>query len=115
MNPGKFKPGQSGNPEGGRLAQTSAVADVVKIARRRLTKPALKTLLDAMLDPNAPWNARIRAAEISLERAWGPAIHLDDALRNAKPEELEKLAKDIIEKREKERRSKLTVVAQSST
>lgn len=110
MHSAQWKPGVSGNPAGGVVGMTATVADVVKVARRKLTKPAIEVLLRAMLDPNAPWNARIRAAEISLERAWGPAKDLDEALRNAKPEELERIAKQIIDMRARAREAVATVV-----
>ena len=97
----RFLPGTSGNPEGGRAAMSATVADVVKIARRRLTKPALETLLNIMRDPEAPASAKVRAAEVSLERAWGPAQSLEAQLRTATPAELQRLTDQILEMRAK--------------
>lgn len=94
----QFTPGSSGNPDGARRA---TVVDVVKIARKRLTKPAIDTLERIMKDPNAPASAQVRAAEVALERAWGSPAKLEDLLKNASAAELERLTKQIIEQRER--------------
>lgn len=88
-------PGQSGNPAGA-VGRAVTVADVIRVARRKLTKPAIETLHTIMRDPNAPASARVRAAEVSLERAWGAAGNLETMLTNASPEELERLAAQVI-------------------
>lgn len=40
---------------------------------RRTSAEALETVIDCMRDKEAPWPARIAAANVVLERAWGKA------------------------------------------
>lgn len=70
------------------------VADVVKMARQ-LTPESMKVLRCAMKDPEAPWGAKIRAAEIVLERGWGAPENLEGLLRDASPADLHRLAMDV--------------------
>lgn len=63
-----FKPGQSGNPSGVRKAKVS----VVRLARK-YTQSAVNTLHEIMTDPRAMALARVKAADILLDRAWGKA------------------------------------------
>jgi Family of unknown function (DUF5681) len=70
-----FKPGVSGNPSGRpkrpqTLEARKIVADV-KSAARELTPVAMDTLEKAMMDPKAPWAAKITAAIAVLDRGWG--------------------------------------------
>lgn len=68
-----FKPGQSGNP-GGRAKIPASVVE----ASRALTKKAIKTLEEIMLDTSTPPSIRVNAAQALLDRGWGkPAQHLD--------------------------------------
>jgi hypothetical protein len=62
----RFEKGKSGNPGG----RPKAVRDVAAAAREH-TQEGLETLVTAMRDGGAPWNARIRAVELILERGWG--------------------------------------------
>src|SRR6516225_2433879 len=61
-----FQKGQSGNP-GGRLK----IPPDVKEMARGLTKDAITCLAGVMRNPKAPSAARVRAAEVILDRAWG--------------------------------------------
>ena len=63
---GRFAKGVSGNP-GGRPAQISEVRELA----RRYTKEAVATLVDIMQNPKAPPAAKVRAAEVLLDRGWG--------------------------------------------
>jgi uncharacterized protein DUF5681 len=70
-----FRPGVSGNPAGRpkrpeTIEARSVVADV-KSAARELTPVAMDTLEKAMMDPKAPWAAKITAAIAVLDRGWG--------------------------------------------
>lgn len=62
----KWVKGQSGNP-GGRPKTIGHLRDLV----REHTNDAIATLAQIMGDENAPPDARIRAAEALLNRAWG--------------------------------------------
>ena len=58
-----FRPGVSGNPDGRpkrpeEIEARRVVADV-KAAARELSPEAMDTLKNAMVDPRAPWNAKI--------------------------------------------------------
>jgi hypothetical protein len=60
-----FKPGQSGNPTGGKK-----IPEDVKQAFRALTPQAVATLFGIMTEGEQESN-RLRAAETILNRAWG--------------------------------------------
>src|SRR5437016_1711853 len=66
MRPGRFRPGQSGNP-GGRPKE---IAHVKELARE-YTEKAVMTLAEIMGNTQEPASARARAAEVLLNRAWG--------------------------------------------
>ena len=65
MRPGRFRPGQSGNP-GGRPKE---IGHVKELAREH-TVAAVKTLAEIMGNTGEPAAARARAAEALLNRAW---------------------------------------------
>lgn len=72
--------GQSGNP-GGRPKE---LRKVVALARKRTTV-AIKTLEDIMTNGSNE-GARVRAAEVLLERGWGkPAQPLEHSGENGQP------------------------------
>jgi uncharacterized ParB-like nuclease family protein len=56
----------SGNPSG----RPKLPEDVKELARG-LTKEAIQTLAAVMRDAHAPHSARVRSAEVILDRAWG--------------------------------------------
>jgi hypothetical protein len=62
----RFQKGQSGNPSG----RVKIPPDVKEMARG-LTKEAIGTLAAVMRDAAAPHSARVRSAEVILDRAWG--------------------------------------------
>ena len=62
----KFQPGRSGNPSG-RSKAVKAVED----AACDHTAAAMATLAAIMQDAEQPSAARVRAAELLLDRAWG--------------------------------------------
>ena len=62
----RFQKGQSGNPSG----RVKIPPDVKEMARG-LTKEAIQTLAAVMRDAHAPHSARVRSAEVILDRAWG--------------------------------------------
>ncbi len=65
-NPGRWKPGQSGNPGG----RPKAIIEVAAAAREHTTE-AIATLASIMRNTDATASARVSAAAILLERAWG--------------------------------------------
>jgi hypothetical protein len=67
--PWQFKPGQSGNPEGGRARFKPSAFNAQELARAH-TKESIQTLVHYMRQRKAPAIA-LRAAEILLNRAWG--------------------------------------------
>jgi hypothetical protein len=64
--PYRWKPGQSGNPSGRRK-----IPDDVREAARSFTAEAIATLGTIMRDKKAPPAARVRCAEVLLDRGWG--------------------------------------------
>jgi hypothetical protein len=62
----RFQKGQSGNTSG----RVKIPPDVKEMARG-LTKEAIQTLAAVMRDAAAPHSARVRSAEVILDRAWG--------------------------------------------
>ena len=62
----KFRPGQSDNPTG----RPKALKPVEDAAREH-TPAAMATLATIMEDDGQPAAARVRAAELLLDRAWG--------------------------------------------
>ena len=74
---GRFVKGKSGNP-GGRKRQSTEF----KAACEELTISALNVLKEIMLDPAQPAAARIKAAEVIIDRAYGKApqaLEIDQA------------------------------------
>jgi hypothetical protein len=61
-----FPKGTSGNPSG-----RQKIPEDVKQLARGLTKEAIGCLAAVMRDVTAPPSARVRAAEVILDRAWG--------------------------------------------
>lgn len=68
--PGRpFKPGKSGNPSG-RPKKTKEQKDALEKIRA-LAPDAADVLIEIMRNPGAPENARIKCAEMILDRAYG--------------------------------------------
>ena len=65
---GCFAPGRSGNP-GGRPPEVGRVKELA----RAHTEEALGTLVAIMRNGKSPAAARLRAAELLLDRGWGKA------------------------------------------
>jgi hypothetical protein len=65
-HPAQWKPGQSGNPGG----RPKAIIEVAAAAREHTTE-AIETLASIMRNTDATASARVSAAAILLERAWG--------------------------------------------
>ena len=63
-----WKKGQSGNPKG----KPPVVKEVVELARKH-TVEAIQALVDIVTDPGEKGAARVRAAEVILDRGWGKA------------------------------------------
>ncbi len=63
---GQFQPGKSGNP-GGRPKVLGHVRDLA----RAQTDTAINTLVAIMSNSKSPAAARVRAAELLLDRGWG--------------------------------------------
>ncbi|MBW8075771.1 MULTISPECIES: DUF5681 domain-containing protein [Metallibacterium] len=73
-----WRPGQSGNPSG----HPKDYREVVALAREH-TSRAIAILVEMMESPQVSDSARVRAAELILERGWGKAVqpiagNLDD-------------------------------------
>lgn len=65
-----FVKGASGNP-GGRPKITLPDGRSLKDIAREHTEAAVKTLIDVMIDEEAPPPARVSAASAILDRGWG--------------------------------------------
>ena len=61
-----FKPGQSGNPGG----RPKMLAEVHELARQH-TRAMIELLVSIAENPDAPTAARVAAAQVILDRAWG--------------------------------------------
>ena len=71
---GRWKKGMSSpNPGGYSKAQREARKDV-REAAKRLTPLALKTLQRIMENPKASASAKVQAAALVLDRAWGKCV-----------------------------------------
>jgi hypothetical protein len=69
-----FVKGQSGNPGG----KPKEIKNVIEMARTH-TPAAINTLAEIVSDGEAPSAARVAAANVLLERAWGKPIQPVDA------------------------------------
>lgn len=71
-----FKPGNKFGSKGRAKDDTAkktakvTVADI-KQAAKELSSEAISTLKTAMASPDAPWAAKVKAAETILDRGWG--------------------------------------------
>ena len=72
-NPGRWKPGQSGNP-GGRPKELGHVRELAK----KHTEEAIKTLA-AMMKNGVPDRTRVAAAEAILDRGYGRPAQMIEA------------------------------------
>ena len=79
--PRPFQPGQSGNPSGAKKLPPE-----LKDALRSISPKAVKILTEIMENPESQPAARIRAAEIILNRAYGmPLQEIDATVKQARP------------------------------
>ena len=78
--PHRWKPGQSGNPNG----RPKIVGELRDLARER-TAEALETLLSVMTNTEAPAAARVSAAAHILDRGYGkPQQSIVNTIRDAR-------------------------------
>lgn len=70
-----FKPGQSGNPGG----RPKALVSLVELARSQ-TEASILTLIAIRDKENAPEGARVSAAQALLDRGWGKAPQVIEAV-----------------------------------
>jgi hypothetical protein len=76
-----FKPGKSGNPDG-----RPKLPPELKDTLRGLSPRAVEILTEIMENPESQPAARIRAAEIILNRAYGmPLQEIDATIKKARP------------------------------
>ncbi len=88
----KWEKGKSGNPGG----RPKAYRDVVEAARKRTIK-AIKTLESVMTTSDND-SARVKAAEVLLDRGWGKPVQPVD-LDPHNRQELERRAREILARR----------------
>lgn len=81
-----------------KLAVSRASYDVVSLCRTH-AKNAVETLVKIMSNETADFSSRVKAASIILERGYGKAINLHLVTQQISDGDLEKLVKDIINKR----------------
>jgi len=91
-----WKKGQSGNPAG----RPRVMKEVVE-ACRKAGPDMIKTLIKIVQDEKAHTSARVRAAEIILDRGYGKAPQVVEfAVRQLTDAEVERKARAILMKRE---------------
>lgn len=72
---GRWLPGQSGNPSG-RPQAAYRISDLAK----QHTEEALATLVEICRNKEAPPGARVNAATVLLDRAWGKPVQAIEAV-----------------------------------
>lgn len=96
LNHHQIKPGEVRNPSG----RPKIVREVALLARQYTVK-AVRTLAEIMQNKKAHAGARVRAAELLLERGYGKTPQVLNVVQHMGSEELERAARDILEKRAK--------------
>jgi len=99
-NPATLRPpwkrGQSGNARGANRGYRRTLK-----AAREASPEAMETIIACMRDTSAPWPARVRAAELVIERAWGApnqALRLEAADEGTKCIEIKFVSPDGTER-----------------
>jgi len=94
--PHRFKAGEVANPAG----RPKVVREIAVLAREYTTQ-AIETLAEIMRNKRTQSSARVRAAEILLDRGYGKAQQTVNLIQHFGSKELEEAARAILRKRDR--------------